>query len=191
MEDRQLVVKALLECYPYIDDMHDALTRMVEKCVADGFYAVFAEEQMRLYERILKYNDRKIGLHNMKYLLEQGTNRPKSLLRARYLERKSAATIAAECDIPLRTVYRHLSAEIVTLAGIFEGMGFDKKRILKEFGNEPLFTSMLKRVIEEDDESARIKDLAKRTNIRPFGEVSFRNNRRNRPPRNNDDCASA
>ena len=42
MEDRQLVTKAVLECYPYIEDMHDALTRSAEKCALDGFYAVFA-----------------------------------------------------------------------------------------------------------------------------------------------------
>ena len=191
MEDKQLVVKALLECYPYIDDMYDALTRMIASSVSDGFYAIFANEQMRLYERIMRYNDRKIGLYNMKYLIEEGTGRKQSILRARYMEGKSASVIASESDIPLRTVYLRLKQGIATLAVVLEKMGFDKKRILKEFGNEPLFSSMLKRVIEEDDEAQRVKEAVKKTNIEPFGSINHRRNRRSRPRRDTDDCASA
>ena len=191
MEDRQLVVKALLECYPYIDDMYDALTSTIEKCVADGYYAIFADEQMRLYERIMKYNDRKIGLYNMKYVIEEGTGVRMPLIRARYFEGKSATAIAEERGVPLRTVYHHLQKAVATLTAALEGMGFDKRRILKEFGNEPLFSSMLKRVIEEDDEAERIRELAKRTNIEPLGERIIRSRRRSRPRRDTDGRVSA
>ena len=189
MEDRQLVVKALLECYPYIDDMYDALARMVEKSVVEGFYAIFEKDQMRLYERIMNYNDRKIGLYNMKYILEKGTEG--SLLRERYLAGKSASVIAGERHIPLRTVYHQLQTGLSRLTESLEKMGFDKKRILKEFGNEPLFTSMLKRVIAEDDEILRIREAAKKTNLEPFERISRRSARRSRPRRDNDDLASA
>lgn len=191
MEDRELVVKALLECYPYIDDMCDTLTRMTEKCVADGYYAVFMDEQMRLYEKIMKYNARRSGLYRIKNILEAGTGGRMPLLRARFMDGKSAAVVASEGEIPLRTVYRRLQTGISALAAVLEKMGYDKKHILKEFGDEPLFSAMLKRVIDEDDEVARVNQAVKRTNIAPFGEITLRSNRRSRPRRDKDDRAFA
>ena len=156
MEDRELVTKAMLECYAYIDDMYDALTQSIEKRALDGFYAIYAAEQFKLYEQIMKYNDRKVGLYNMKYLIEEGLARTPSyagLLRAKYLEKKSVIEIAKERDLSLRTCYRRIGVGLTIFTGELEKMGFGKKRLLKEFGNEPLFSSMLNRVIAEDDET--------------------------------------
>ncbi|MBO7390418.1 MAG: hypothetical protein J6U39_03130 [Clostridia bacterium] len=194
MEDKFLVTKALLECYPYIEDMHDALSRSAEKCAADGFYAIFASEQMRLYEQIMKYNNRKTGLYNMKYLTEEGVGGSAltAILRERYLKEKSAATLSAENGIPLRTVYRRLEAGHAAFTSRLEEMGFDKKRLLKEFGNEPLFLSMLKRVIDEEDEKERIRDALLKVNVEAFGGLSRHNHRRSRPHRDSgDDRVSA
>ena len=193
MEDRFLVTKALLECYPYIEDMHDALSRSAEKCASDGFYAIFASEQMRLYEQIMKYNNRKIGLYNMKYLTEEGIGESgeTALLRERYLKEKSAATVSLEKGIPLRTVYRRLETGLRIFTRRLEEMGFDKKRLLKECGNEPLFLSMLKRVIDEDDENERMRGALLKVNVEAFGALS-RRNRRSHPHRDSgDDRVSA
>ena len=187
MEDRFLVTKAVLECYPYIDDMYDALTRSADKCVADGFYAIFAEEQMRLYEQIMKYNDRKVGLYNLKYIIEKGMNGSNEVFRARYLQGKSASEIAVQGGGKLRTIYRQLQKGLATFTFTLELMGFNKKRLLKEFGNEPLFSSMLKRVIEEDDEAARMRKECKKVNTEAFRELSPRNNHRHSHPRQDSD----
>jgi len=195
MEDRQLVTKAVLECYPYIEDMYDALTRSAEKCALDGFYAVFAAEQMRLYEQILRYNDRKIGLYNMKYLIEEGIRRSgvmsDGFLRARYLLGKSAAEIASQKDTSLRTCYRQLQRGLEAFTSALERMGFDKKCLLKEFGNEPLFSSMLKRVIDEDDEMLRMKERLKGVNTEAFASFNRHNNHHSRPRRDSDGRAFA
>ena len=183
MEDEMLVARAMLECYPYIDDMYDALTRTAERCAMNGFYAIFPVEQMRLYEQIMKCNERKIGLYNMKYLTEAGLGGGGILLRERFFEKKSVSVIAAEHGIPLRTAYRRLEKELCSFTKALNVKGFDKKRLLKEFGNEPLFLSMLNRVIREDDESSRVRKELRKRNAEVFNEVSLRNNRRTHPHR--------
>ena len=194
MEDRELVTKAMLECYPYIDDMYDALTKCVEKCALDGFYAVFAGEQMRLYEQIMKYNDRKIGLYNMKYLIEKGLEEKGAclaLIREKYSEGKSVSCIALKRNISVRTCYRQLQRGLKEFTLSLAKMGFEKKRLLKEFGNEPLFSSMLKKVIEEEEESKRLVRDAARVNTDAFDAISRRNNRRNRLRPDSGERASA
>ena len=187
MEDRELVTKAMLDCYAYIDDMYDALTQSIEKHALDGFYAIYAAEQFKLYGQIIKYNDRKVGLYNMKYLIEEGLARAAAyadLLRAKYLEKKSVIEIARDRGLSLRTCYRRIGVGLTIFTGELEKMGFDKKRLLKEFGNEPLFSSMLNRVIAEDDETRT------RASKEAHYEALSRNNRHSPRHRGNVDRVS-
>ena len=155
MEDLILVVKTLLKCYPHLDDLYDAITRSVEECVESGFYAIFPNEQMRLYERIYAYERRKVGIYNMKYLIEEAFRRGKgntlSILRERYLNKKEMGELTHLYGVSLRTCYRHVKRGLTILAETLLEMGFDKRRILTEYGDEPLFLTMLNRVIKEDD----------------------------------------
>lgn len=129
----------------------------------------------------------------MKYLTEEGIGESgeTALLRERYLKEKSAATVSLEKGIPLRTVYRRLETGLRIFTRRLEEMGFDKKRLLKECGNEPLFLSMLKRVIDEDDENERMRGALLKVNVEAFGALS-RRNRRSHPHRDSgDDRVSA
>ena len=56
----------------------------------------------------------------------------------------------------LRTCYRQIKKGIAAFSEELEKLGFDKKRLLTEFGNEPLFQMMLTRVIREDDVASKI-----------------------------------
>ena len=159
MEDELLVTKTLLLCYPHLDDLFDALTESVENCVRNGFYAIFTAEQMALYERIARYEDRKVGLCNMKYLVGEcfrsGRGISLSLLKERYILGKSMNELMEKYGVCMRTCYRYLKKGLADFTLELERLGFDKKRILTECGDEPLFQTMLTRVIREDDVESR------------------------------------
>ncbi len=155
MEDQLLVAKTLLLCYPHLDDLFDSLTRCEEECVDSGFYAIFPNEQMRLYERIAAYERRKVGVYNMKYLIEEcfrrGNGCALSLLKERYLKGGDMSELMEKYGVSLRTCYRYINRGLSELSKALLTLGFDKKRIFTEYGNEPLFMTMLNRVIKEDD----------------------------------------
>lgn len=181
MEDRLLVAKTVLECYAHLDDLYDALTESSSCCVRNGFYAIFPSEQMRLYERIAKYEDRKAGLYNMKYLIEEAFRRggsvSMSFLRERYVEGVPMEVLTERYGVCKRTCYRYMQRGLAEFALEAERLGYDKKRFICEYGDEPLFTSMLNRVIREDDgEEAREAE-----------ETTSINSRRIRPRPNNTD----
>ena len=155
MEDKYLVAKTLLLCYPHLDDLFDVLTESSENCVKSGFYAIFPNEQMRLYERIMRYENRKVVLYDMKYLVEECFRRASapalSLLKEKYIGKKDMNELMQKFGVCLRTCYRQIKKGIMLFSEELEKLGFDKKKLLTEFGDEPLFQMMLTRVIREDD----------------------------------------
>ena len=159
MEDKYLVAKTLLECYSHLDDLYDALTKRVDACLESGFYAIFPNEQMRLYQRIVEYENRKVGLYNMKFLIEEcfrkGNSAPLSLLKEKYINLKTKSEIMARYGVCLRTCYRYFKRGIAEFTVQLEKMGYDKRKVLMEFGDEPLFQNALSKVIREDDNEGR------------------------------------
>ena len=155
MEDKYLVAKTLLECYSHLDDLYNALTKRVDACMESGFYAIFPNEQMRIYERITEYENRKIGLYNMKFLIEEcfrkGKSAPISILKEKYINKITKEECMKKYGVSLRTFYRYVKKGIADFTVELEKMGFEKKKILCEFGNEPLFQTTLTKVIREDD----------------------------------------
>lgn len=155
MEDKYLVAKAILECYSHLDDLYESLTRRSDAAVKSGFYAIFPSEQMRIYERIITFENRKVGLYNMKYLTEECFRRGKSpalsLLKEKYIYRISKEELMKRYGVCLRTCYRYVKKGIAEFTDELEKMGFDKKKLLITFGDEPLFQNMLTKVIRWDD----------------------------------------
>ena len=175
MEDQLLVAKTLLKCYPHLDDLFETLHRCSEECVGSGFYALFPIEQMRLYERIYEYERRKLGVYNMKYLIEESFRRGKgsalSLLKDRFIYHKEMNELMERYHVSLRTCYRYIKKGLSEFSKGLESLGYDKKRVLCEYGNEPLFLTILNRVIKEDDwEEEKEKERAdeRRINSRPL-----------------------
>ena len=175
MEDQLLVAKTLLKCYPHLDDLCEALNRCSEECVESGFYALFPNEQMRLYERICAYEKRKLGVYNMKYLIEESFRRGKgsalSLLKERFLYNRDMNELMEKYGVSLRTCYRYLKRGLRAFSEALVSLGFDKRRILVEYGNEPLFLTMLNRVVREDDwekEKEKERGGKRAINIRPL-----------------------
>ena len=165
MEDKFLVAKTILECYPHLDDLYDALTESSDGCVRSGFYAIFPKEQLRLYARIAECENRKVGIYNMKYLVEECFRRGRSvalsLLKEKYIFGRSVNAFAERYGVSLRTCYRYLKKGIAEFTSELEEMGYDKRRILTEYGDEPLFQTMLTRVIREDDAEGREESAQK------------------------------
>lgn len=155
MEDKYLVAKTILECYSHLDDLYESLTRRSDAAVKSGFYAIFPSEQMRIYERIITFENRKVGLYNMKYLTEEcfrrGTSPALSLLKEKYIYRRSKEELMQRYGVCLRTYYRYVRKGIMDFTDELEKMGFDRKKLLMTFGDEPLFQNMLTRVIRWDD----------------------------------------
>ena len=172
MEDQLLVAKTLLRCYPHLDDLFTSLEQCEDECVKSGFYAIFPNEQMRLYDKIIAYEDRKVGIYNMKYMIEESFRKGKglalSILKERYLSHREMNELMEEYHVSLRTCYRYLKRGLADLAKELSALGYDKKRIIVEYGNEPLFMTMLNRVIKEDDlenedqERGKIDNLSRR-----------------------------
>ena len=158
MEDKYLVAKTLLECYPHLDELYESLTRRSEAAVKSGFYAIFPSEQMRIYERIIECEERKVGLYNMKYLIEEsfrrGNSAALSLLKEKYIDNLSKEELMRKYGVCLRTCYRYMRRGIADFTAALEKLGFDKKRLLLTFGNEPMFQNMLAKVIRADDMEA-------------------------------------
>ena len=156
MEDKYLVAKTILECYSHLDDLYESLSRRSEAAVRSGFYAIFPSEQMRLYEKIITLEDRKVGLYNMKYLIEECFRRGRtpalSLLKEKYIERAPKEDLMKKYGVCLRTCYRYVRKGIVEFTDELEKMGFDKLKLLTSFGDEPLFQTMLTKVIRWDDQ---------------------------------------
>lgn len=182
MEDKYLVAKTLLECYPHLDELYASLTRRSEAAVKSGFYAIFPSEQMRIYERIIDSENRKVGLYNMKYLTEEcfrrGNSNAISLLKEKYIDKLPAEELMRKYGVSVRTCYRYVRRGIRDFTIGLEKMGFDKKKLLLEFGNEPLFQNMLAKVIRQDDAEsggtpaapveAQVSDVNRRTSpLRP------------------------
>ena len=171
MEDKLLVAKTLLKCYPHLDDLYEALTESTRSCVASGFYALYPIEQMRLYERINEYENRKLGLYNMKYLINQslqnGRSVSVSLLKEKFINHLSMKDLMEKYCVCMRTCYRYLIKGLADFASEMEKLGYDKKKVLIEFGNEPLFQTMLTRVIKEDDAEIREESNRKREEVSP------------------------
>lgn len=165
MEDRLLIAKTLMKCYPHLDDLCAALNECVENCVRNGFYAVFPTEQMLLYQKIYGYENRKVGVYNMKYLIEEVFRRGKgaaiSLLKERYLFNRAMNELTLKYQVSLRTCYRYIKKGLAHFAAEMEKLGYDKKKIFTEYGDEPLFLAMLNRVIKEDDAENEEEDLGK------------------------------
>ncbi|MCR4725831.1 MAG: hypothetical protein K5753_01265 [Clostridia bacterium] len=174
MEDRLLVAKALVSCYAHIDDVCEALERSAEKCALDGFYAIYPSDQMRLYERLIKNNERKRNLVNMKYVIERGLSGIKTgnaaLLRERYEFTLARSDLMKKLGISLRTLYRRFDRALEEFACALDRFGFDQKRILREFGNEPLFSVSLNRVIKEDDEAREMREKMKNAAFDAYSE---------------------
>lgn len=165
MEDRSLLAKTLLKCYPHLDDLYAALTECIEDCVANGFYAIFPNEQLRLYERIYAYERRKVGIYNMKYLVEEafrrGNSPALSLLKEKYLCKRTMNELTLKYQVSLRTCYRYIKKGLAELAKEMEKLGYGKRKILSEYGDEQLFLTMLNRVIREED-AEREKENSKK-----------------------------
>ena len=95
----------------------------------------------------------------MKYLIERslqnGNTVSLSLLKERFIGNRSMNELMVKYGVCMRTCYRYLVRGLSDFAREMEKLGYDKKKIMCEYGNEPLFLTMLDRVIKEDDEEAR------------------------------------
>lgn len=158
MEDRLLVAKALLECYPFIEDMERALTHSSEELARNGFYAIFPKEQMQIYEQIIRNGMRRSILAKMKGWIDAafaaGDSPSLSILRERYLYHTSMFDIMNRYGVCVRTCYRYIRKGLAELASLLDRKGADKRTIIIECGNESLFSMMLGKVIEEDDQES-------------------------------------
>ena len=101
----------------------------------------------------------------MKYVIEKGFGEMRSenvsLLKERFEKRTGMSDMKNGAGLSLRTLYRRMDRALEEFASALERIGFDKKRILIEFGNEPLFAVSLNRVIKEDDEVSEIRERMK------------------------------
>ena len=68
-------------------------------------------------------------------------------------------------NVSLRTCYRYIKRGLTEFAKEMGLLGYDKKKIICEYGDEPLFLTMLNRVIKEDDAERAQEEEAEQDNI--------------------------
>lgn len=102
-----------------------------------------------LFEKIIEINYRRLGLINVKVLVDEGLRRlPESVrevLKARYFD-GNIDEYEKKHGICKRTVFKRLEKAVGRLSEIFVKLGYDEKKMNLEYNDEPLLTTVGKRL---------------------------------------------
>lgn len=117
-----------------------------------------------LFERMIEINYRKTGIINLKVLVEQSLRRiiPEfsRTLKAKFVMSLDVETIAQNEGINKRTVFRRIERGLDALYDVFCRLGFDGKRLDKEYADEPLVLNEKERIkkrLQSDEQTVYSK----------------------------------
>lgn len=131
-----------------IEEFDNARESLI-RCGLGGRYNRRGWSNEELFERIIELNYRRLGLINVKVLVDEGLRRlpmsVREILIARYIE-GSLDEYEKKHAICKRTVFKRLDKAIVLLAEIFVALGYDEKKMELEYKDEPLLTRVGKRL---------------------------------------------
>ena len=144
------VVKALVNCYPNVQDAIKTINKQLRYLVSCGYYVHNINDEMRIYVKIIELNTRKQGLKNLRYVIRNVLLNCKAITRTllidKYFRRKSVKWIAKKYKQSVRTVYRNLNRAYIDVGKVLVDLNFTEQMIQDYFGDEPIFINSLKEV---------------------------------------------
>lgn len=152
-ENGLLWTRTILECYNKLPRMAHSLEKAGEALIKSGLSGgsmACGYTTEELFERMIEINYRKTGIINLKVLVEQGLRRiiPEfaNVLKARFFLNLDAESIAERESVNKRTVFRRIERGLDKLYGVFCHLGFDGKRLDREYIDEPLILNEKERI---------------------------------------------
>ena len=129
--------KTILYVYKYLDNLADAIDRIVEKEAMHSFYYLtnsnIDNSVMSVSNRIIALIERKAKLINMKVLTEEVLENCRELnaqlLIERYIDNDRSEDIAIRHDMPIRTYFRKLIQAEDNFSSLMADRGYDEKRL--------------------------------------------------------------
>lgn len=132
----------------FVKELDNARDCLVRSGLGGGNYTRGLTNE-ELFERIIEINYRRLGLINVKVLVDEGLRRlpepVREVLTARYID-EDIDSYEKKHDICKRTVFKRLEKAIVLLSEIFAKLGYDEKKMNLEYEDEPLLTTVGKRL---------------------------------------------
>lgn len=131
-----------------IEELDNARDNLI-KCGLGGGYNRRGWTNEELFERIIELNYRRLGLINVKVLVDEGLRRlpisVREIIIARYVD-GNIDEYEKKHAICKRTVFKRLNKAIVLLGEVFAKLGYDEKKMNLEYEDEPLLTIVGKRL---------------------------------------------
>lgn len=136
--------KTTLTAYPYLNNIADAIDRMVERRAMNSFYVSSTNyASSNIYDianHLIDLSERKVVLINLKILVETCLKKCSKvyakLLIARYLSKKKSGEICAIFNMPQRTYFRKIGEAEKQFELIMRNMGFDDSRLTQYLKEE-------------------------------------------------------
>ena len=143
--------KVFLTVYPRLERLVEEFDNARENLLKSGI-GVYLGRRLtneELFEKIIDVNYRRLGLINVKVLVDEGMRRlpqkAREVLQARYMD-KSVNTYCEAKDVSKRTFFRRLDSATRRLGEVLISLGYDERKILLEYKNEPILIRIKERL---------------------------------------------
>ena len=143
--------RAVMTVYRKLGRAIDVLESAKNGLLYSGFGRIYPTGMgiSDIYDKLISYNYRKLGLINLKVLAEEGLRRlpiaVREVLIARFVT-GDLDSYASKYGICKRTAFKRVDSAILRLSEKFIELGYDEKKMELEYKKEPLLTQVVKRL---------------------------------------------
>lgn len=146
-----IITRVLLEGYKHLDRLYEALGKSIECLVNSGYNSGYIGTTTLIYDKIIEYNYRREGIYNLKAIVNQTlmelSPQNRELLTLHFIEQKEFGEIKDILGVSLRTIFRYYDRALQSFSLSLKKTGFPESRIEAEFGDEPFYIRMKKKVL--------------------------------------------
>lgn len=143
--------KVFLTVYPRLERLVKEFDNTRENLLKSGI-GVYLGRRLtneELFEKIIDVNYRRLGLINVKVLVDEGMRRLPQKARDTLIARYIQQDVNAYCEangVSKRTFFRRLDSAIRRLVEVFISLGYDERKINLEYKDEPILVSIKNRL---------------------------------------------
>lgn len=151
MNESQMWSRTILTAYRSLPRFASCIEKCTTEAAMSGFS--YTGDAMQLYRKILRFNQRKEGLINLKVIVEKalGDLKPKmvEILRLKYFKQMSFAAIAQSCGVCIRTVFRRYAAAIEGFTEVLQRRGYNANWFEERYRSEPFIAGLYDKIFEQ------------------------------------------
>lgn len=128
----------------------DALTYSIDSQV-DSLSKVTGGNTMELFDNIIRLNDKKVRLINMRVLhdkMREALSERELFIISQSAKGKPLVDIAAELDISKSHAYRLFNKTITKLCKVLASYGYDREKLESDYGDVVLITKTYKKLLK-------------------------------------------